>query len=146
LTEKGYGVGVVEAGARFADSDFADTSWDVKRFLFRPEIGCYGIQRIDALKDCVIVSGAGVGGGSLVYANTLYEPLPAFYTDRQWAHMTDWKAELAPYYDQAKRMLFQRKGEDEYESFLRQIRSEAYVEIRLPGAAAPNAAPKAGAS
>ena len=105
LTEKGYRVGVLEAGARFADEDFADTSWDVKRFLFRPEVGCYGIQRIDALKDCVIVSGAGVGGGSLVYANTLYEPLPAFFTDRQWAHMTDWKAELAPYYDQAKRML-----------------------------------------
>ena len=105
LTEKGYRVGVIEAGARFADDDFADTSWDVKRYLFRPEVGCYGIQRIDALKDCVIVSGAGVGGGSLVYANTLYEPLPAFFTDRQWAHMTDWKSELAPYYDQAKRML-----------------------------------------
>jgi cholesterol oxidase len=105
LTEKGYRVGVIEAGARFADSDFADTSWDVKRYLFRPEVGCYGIQRIDTLKDCVIVSGAGVGGGSLVYANTLYEPLPAFFTDQQWSHITDWKSELAPYYDQAKRML-----------------------------------------
>ena len=68
-------------------------------------MGCYGIQRIDALKDCLIVSGAGVGGGSLVYANTLYEPLPAFYTDAQWSHITDWKSELEPYYDQAKRML-----------------------------------------
>ena len=81
------------------------TSWDVKRYLFRPEVGCYGIQRIDALKDCLIVSGAGVGGGSLVYANTLYEPLPAFYNDPQWSHITDWRSELAPYYDQAKRML-----------------------------------------
>ena len=105
LTEKGYSVGVLEAGARFEDADFADTSWDVKRYLFRPEVGCYGIQRIDALRDCLIVSGAGVGGGSLVYANTLYEPLPAFYTDRQWSHITDWKDELAPFYDQAKRML-----------------------------------------
>ena len=105
LTEKGYRVGVLEAGARFTDADFADTSWDVKRYLFRPEVGCYGIQRIDALKDCLIVSGAGVGGGSLVYANTLYEPLPAFYADPQWSHITDWKSELAPYYDQAKRML-----------------------------------------
>ncbi len=105
LTEKGYRVGVVEAGARFEDDQFADNSWDVKRYLFRPEVGCYGIQRIDALKDCLIVSGAGVGGGSLVYANTLYEPLPAFYTDPQWSHITDWKSELAPYYDQAKRML-----------------------------------------
>ena len=105
LTEKGYRVGVLEAGARFEDKDFAETSFDTKRFLFRPEIGCYGIQRIDALKDCLIVSGAGVGGGSLVYANTLYEPLPAFYTDTQWSHITDWRSELAPYYDQAKRML-----------------------------------------
>jgi cholesterol oxidase len=105
LTEKGYRVGVLEAGARFEDQDFAETSWDVRRYLFRPEVGCYGIQRIDALKDCLIVSGAGVGGGSLVYANTLYEPLPAFYNDPQWSHITDWKTELEPYYNQAKRML-----------------------------------------
>ena len=105
LTEKGYRVAVIEAGARFDDEDFAQTSFDTKRFLFRPELGCYGIQRIDALKDCLIVSGAGVGGGSLVYANTLYEPLDAFYRDPSWAHITDWKRELEPYYDQAKRML-----------------------------------------
>jgi cholesterol oxidase len=105
LTEKGYRVGVLEAGARFEDDDLPETSFDTKRYLFRPEIGCYGIQRIDALKDCLIVSGAGVGGGSLVYANTLYEPLPAFYDDTQWSHITDWKSELAPFYDQAKRML-----------------------------------------
>ena len=105
LTEKGYRVGVVEAGARFDDDDFAATSFDARRFLFRPEIGCYGIQRIDALKDCLILSGAGVGGGSLVYANTLYEPLEQFYDDPSWKDITDWRAELAPYYDQAKRML-----------------------------------------
>ena len=105
LTEKGYRGGVLEAGARFADEDFAATSWDLKKFLFRPEAGCYGIQRIDVLKDCLILSGAGVGGGSLVYANTLYEPLPAFYDDPAWRDITDWRSELAPYYDQAKRML-----------------------------------------
>jgi cholesterol oxidase len=105
LTEKGYRVGVLEAGARFEDKDFAATSFDVQKYLFRPEVGCYGIQRIDALKDALILSGAGVGGGSLVYANTLYEPLPAFYRDPQWRDITDWKEELAPFYDQAKRML-----------------------------------------
>jgi len=105
LTEKGYKVAVLEAGARFRDEDFADTSWELPKYLFRPEVGCYGIQRIDALKDCLILSGAGVGGGSLVYANTLYEPLDPFYRDPSWQHITDWKAELAPYYDQAKRML-----------------------------------------
>jgi cholesterol oxidase len=105
LTEKGYSVGVLEAGARLDDKDFADTSWDLKKFLFNPAIGCYGIQRIDLVRDCLILAGAGVGGGSLVYANTLYEPLDPFYKDKSWAHITDWKSELAPYYDQAKRML-----------------------------------------
>ncbi|MFC5266475.1 GMC oxidoreductase [Kribbella qitaiheensis] len=105
LVEKGYDVAVLEAGARFEDAGFAKNSWDKNKFLFAPKLGWYGIQRISALRDVIILSGAGVGGGSLVYANTLYEPLPAFYSDRQWAHITDWKAELAPYYDQAKRML-----------------------------------------
>src|SRR3954465_12615213 len=105
LTEKGYRVGVLEAGARFEDEDFAKTSFDTRRFLFRPEVGCYGIQRIDALKDCLVLSGAGVGGGSLVFANTLYEPLAPFYDDPSWRDITDWRAELAPYFDQAKRML-----------------------------------------
>lgn len=105
LTEKGYRVGVVEAGARFEDDDFSSGTFDITRYLWAPALGCYGIQRIDAVHDTMIVAGAGVGGGSLVYANTLYEPLPAFYNDPQWSHITDWKSELAPYYDQAKRML-----------------------------------------
>lgn len=105
LTEKGYRVAVLEAGPRYRDEDFAKTSWNLRKFLWAPWLGMYGIQRIDVLKDSLILSGAGVGGGSLVYANTLYEPLDAFYTDKQWAHITDWKSELAPYYDQAKRML-----------------------------------------
>lgn len=105
LTEKGYRVGVLEAGARFEDKDFPTTSFEVDKYLFAPPLGCYGFQRIDSLKDCLILSGAGVGGGSLVYANTLYEPLEAFYNDPQWSHITNWRDELAPYYDQAKRML-----------------------------------------
>jgi cholesterol oxidase len=110
LTEKGYRVGVLEAGARFEDDELPTNSFEVKKYLFAPAAGCYGIQRIDMVKDCMIVAGAGVGGGSLVYANTLYEPLDAFYRDPSWAHITDWKDELAPYYDQAKRML----GVNEY--------------------------------
>ncbi len=110
LTEKGYKVAVLEAGARFADDEFPEHGADARKFLFRPEVGCYGIQRIDVVNDCFILAGAGVGGGSLVYANTLYEPLDPFYRDPAWAHITDWKAELAPFYDQAKRML----GVNEY--------------------------------
>jgi cholesterol oxidase len=105
LTEKGYRVGVLEAGQRWTDETLPKTSWDLKNYVWNPKAGLRGIQRVDLLSDVVIVSGAGVGGGSLVYANTLYEPLPPFYTDKQWGHITDWRSELAPHYDQAKRML-----------------------------------------
>ncbi|MBE1579358.1 GMC oxidoreductase [Amycolatopsis roodepoortensis] len=105
LTEKGYRVGVLETGRRFADDEFAKTSWRLRKYLWAPKLGCYGIQRLTLLKNTFVLSGAGVGGGSLVYANTLYEPPDTFYQDPQWAHITDWKAELAPHYDQAKRML-----------------------------------------
>jgi cholesterol oxidase len=105
LSEKGYRVGVLEAGRRFRDEDFATNSWHVRDYLFKPSLGCYGIQRIDVLSDAVVLSGAGVGGGSLVYANTLYEPEGPFYADPRWSHITDWKDELAPWYDQATRML-----------------------------------------
>ncbi|MGK4596457.1 GMC oxidoreductase [Amycolatopsis sp. w19] len=105
LTEKGYRVGVLETGRRFADDEFAKTSWRLRKYLWAPKLGCYGIQRLTLLKNTFVLSGAGVGGGSLVYANTLYEPPDTFYRDPQWAHITDWKAELAPHYDQAKRML-----------------------------------------
>lgn len=105
LVEKGYKVGVLEAGRRYADADFAKTSWDLRRFLWAPKLGCFGIQRVHLLRDCLILAGAGVGGGSLNYANTLYKPPAPFFEDRQWAHITDWQDELSPYYDQAKRML-----------------------------------------
>jgi cholesterol oxidase len=81
LTEKGYRVGVLEAGRRFGPNDFADTTWDLRRWLYRPRLGLYGIQRIDLLSDVLVLSGAGVGGGSLVYANVLYEPHDACYED-----------------------------------------------------------------
>ena len=105
LTEKGYRVAVIEAGRRFADNEFAKTSWDLRRYLWAPQVGCYGIQRIHMLSDVMVLAGAGVGGGSLVYANTLYRPLRPFYADKQWSHITDWESELAPHYDRASRML-----------------------------------------
>ncbi|USX50761.1 FAD-dependent oxidoreductase [Lentzea sp. HUAS12] len=105
LTEKGYRVAVLEAGRRFADDEFAKTSWDLRRYLWAPQLRCFGIQRIHTLRNVMVLAGAGVGGGSLVYANTLYRPLKPFYEDQQWAHITDWQDELEPFYDQASRML-----------------------------------------
>ncbi|MED5812564.1 GMC family oxidoreductase [Mycolicibacterium sp. 050232] len=105
LTEKGYRVGVLEAGQRFSDADFAKTSWDLRKFLWAPQLGMYGIQRIHLLRNVMILAGAGVGGGSLNYANTLYVPPAPFFNDPQWKDITDWRAELMPHYDQAQRML-----------------------------------------
>ena len=105
LREKGYSVAVLEAGRGFRDKDFPKTSWRLRKFLYAPAIGCYGIQRIHVLPDVLILAGAGVGGGSLVYANTLYQPGDEYFQDTQWASITDWKAELEPCFYQARRML-----------------------------------------
>jgi cholesterol oxidase len=105
LTEKGYKVAVLEAGRRFSDKDFPKTSWRLSRFLYMPRLGLRGIQRIHVLPDVLVLAGAGVGGGSLVYANTLYKPPASYFEDKQWKHITDWNAELTPWYDQASRML-----------------------------------------
>ncbi|MDY7089760.1 MAG: GMC family oxidoreductase [Actinomycetota bacterium] len=105
LAEKGYRVGVLEAGRRFTPETLPKTSWDLRNFLWAPRLGLRGIQRITLLKDILVLSAAGVGGGSLVYANTLYRPPATFFTDRHWAGITDWADELAPHYDQASRML-----------------------------------------
>lgn len=106
LTEKGYSVAVIEQGKRFRTEDMAKTTWDLRNYLWMPKLGMYGIMGITTLKDVVIFHGAGVGGGSLVYANTHLEPLDSFYTDPKWNDLNDdWKDELAPYYKEAKRML-----------------------------------------
>ncbi|MFI9120356.1 GMC oxidoreductase [Streptomyces bikiniensis] len=105
LTEKGYRVGVLEAGRRFTRETLPKNSWDLKNFLWAPALGLYGLQRIHLLGNVMVLAGAGVGGGSLNYANTLYVPLKAFFDDPQWKDITDWEDELRPYYDQAKRML-----------------------------------------
>src|SRR3982751_4048933 len=105
LTEKGYRVGVLEAGRRFTPQTLPKTSWRVRDYLWAPRLGCTGLQRIHLLKDAIILGGAGVGGGSLNYANTLYVPPAAFFHDPQWRDITDWQAELAPHYGTASRML-----------------------------------------
>lgn len=105
LVEKGYRVLLLEAGRRWQTGEFPKTNWLLHKFLWFPRVGFYGIQRITLLKNVLVLSGAGVGGGSLVYANTLLEPPAAFFEDPRWAGLEDWKAALAPHYGTAKRML-----------------------------------------
>jgi len=105
LAEKGYRVGVLECGRRFHDQDFARSTWSLRRYFWAPRLGMRGIMRISTFKDVSVVSGCGVGGGSLGYANTLYVPPSPFFEDRQWGDLADWERELAPHYAEAQRML-----------------------------------------
>ncbi len=106
LAEKGYSVGVIECGRRYEDEDFAKSTWRLRRYYWMPKLGLRGIFRLTTFKDILIVSGSGVGGGSLGYANTLYRASPAFFTHPQWDGLAeDWDSELRPHYDTAERML-----------------------------------------
>ncbi len=126
LSEKGYRVAVLEAGKRYRTEDFATTNWQVHKYLWAPRLRCFGILRLTLLSDVLVLSGTGVGGGSLGYANTLLEPPDAFYRDPQWAGMRDWKAALAPHYATAKRMLGVTRNRQLYpaDHLLREVAEE----------------------
>jgi cholesterol oxidase len=129
LSEKGHSVGVLECGRRFADDEFPKSTADLKRYFWNPRLGMKGIFRLTTFKDVSVVSGCGVGGGSLGYANTLYVPPRAFFRDRQWADMQDWETTLAPHYAEAQRMLgvVQNPHEDPADQLLRELGEELGV-------------------
>lgn len=102
--EKGYRTLVLEAGKRWTDDQLPKSSWDLPKFVWQPEMQLFGLQRIRYLDDVIVLSGAALGGGSYVYANTLYTPPQKFFDAPTWSYITDWADELAPYYDQANRM------------------------------------------
>src|SRR5215470_10771002 len=105
LAEKGYKVLVLEAGKRWRTQDFPKSNWSVRKFLWMPALFCYGIQRLTLLRDVLVLSGAGVGGGSLVYANTLLVPRAEAFEGGGWPPGTDWQEVLAPHYETARRIL-----------------------------------------
>ncbi len=105
LAEKGYKVGVLEQGRRFRDEEYAASTWQLGRWLWAPLLGLRGIFQLTPFKDVFIASGAAVGGGSTVYANTLYRASPEFFANPQWRELNDWAAVLQPHYDTAERML-----------------------------------------
>jgi cholesterol oxidase len=105
LAEKGYRVGLIECGRRVTDADMPRSTWDLRRYFWAPRLGLRGIFRLTVFRDVAVVSGSGVGGGSLGYANTLYRAPDRFYADPQWSGLEDWRSALAPHYDTAERML-----------------------------------------
>ena len=105
LAEKGYKVLVLEKGMRLAAGDFPKSNWDVKRWLWWPQMKCFGLFKLTFFRHIGVLSGVGVGGGSLVYANTLPVPKTAFFTSGSWAQLADWEKELQVFYQTALRML-----------------------------------------
>ena len=133
LSEKGYRVAVVERGRRFRDGDYPETNWALWDWLWRPALGFTGIQEMSLLKNTLVLSGAGVGGGSLVYCAVLLEPPEPFFRDPQWAGLEpDWQETLRPHYQTARQMLGvtpnprQWKSDELLRNYAREIGREAY--------------------
>ncbi len=105
LAEKGYKVAVLERGRRFRDQDFAKTTWNFRRYLWAPVLGCRGILQISPFRDVFVLHGAGVGGGSLGYANVLVQPAEEAFDSPAWKRPVEWGKVLKPFYAEAQRML-----------------------------------------
>ncbi len=134
LTQKGYSVLVIEKGRRFGQEDFPKNNWDLKRWMWNPALGLKGIFQMSFLKHMTVLHGVGVGGGSLVYANTLPTPKSEFFQSGSWASLNDWESELAPHYKTAKRMLgaapnpLMTKGDHVIKEIAKEIGREEHFE------------------
>jgi cholesterol oxidase len=104
LSEKGYRVALLEKGKRWQQEDFPKTNWNLRKYLWLPQLGCYGYQMLTQLKHVMILHGGGVGGGSLVYANQLLVPPDEVFERPDWG-ISDCKARMLPYYETARKML-----------------------------------------
>lgn len=111
LAEKGYSVLTIEKGRRFQTLDFPKSNWNLKAYLWLPQLGFLGFQKLNFFKHALVLSGTGVGGGSLVYGNTLMIPPPAFFRNKQWSNFNEWQSILKPFYEKAAYMLGRTKFE-----------------------------------
>ena len=135
LSEKGYSVAVLEKGKKYETKDFPKNNWNIRKYLWIPLLRCFGIQKLTIFKEAFILSGVGVGGGSLVYANTLMQPDDKFYSNKVWAHFKDWKNTLAPFYNKARFMLGVVRNPKFYEAdnVLREIARDMGKESSFQG-------------
>lgn len=105
LSEKGYKVLVIEKGKWYQANDFPKNNWQLKKWLWLPNFKLFGIMKLTFFRHVSILSGVGVGGGSLVYANTLPVPKANFFKSGNWAGLANWQEELKPHYATAEKML-----------------------------------------
>lgn len=109
LAEKGYSVLVIEKGKRLTEKDFPKTNWNLRRWMWMPKLGMTGLFKLTFFRHVGIVSGVGVGGGSLVYANTLPVPTDKFFEADSWSHLADWKKNWHPFIHWPKKCWALRK-------------------------------------
>ncbi|MCK5535330.1 MAG: GMC family oxidoreductase [Bacteroidales bacterium] len=138
LAEKGYKVLVIEKGKWYKNEDFGKTNWNLRKWLWMPKLGLYGIQNLAIFRHVTVINGIGVGGGSLVYANTLPKPADPFFEHGTWAKLLDWKHELEPFYNKAWDMLgavkntFQGQSDKDFETLAKEIgKPEAYSPTKV---------------
>ena len=126
LAEKGYTVLVLERGKRYQDRDFSKTSWNLWKYLWLPGLRCFGVLEITPFRTVLALHGAGVGGGSLGYANVLVEPDESMFASPKWSQLADWKTILEPHYETARRMLGVTRNQEQWEGdrILREIADE----------------------
>jgi cholesterol oxidase len=126
LAEKGYRVLVIEKGKRWQSGDFPKSNWNFRKYLWIPVLRFFGFMRLSFYKEVFILSGVGVGGGSLVYANTHMMPPDAFFENPAWSKLKDWKTVLAPFYATARFMLGSQKYEKQNaeDDVLKQVAEE----------------------
>ncbi len=109
LAEKGYTVLIIEKGKRFKAEDFPKSDWNLKKFLWMPKLKWFGFQNLSIFRQVTILSGVGVGGGSIVYGNTHMFPPDDFFNNPVWSQFKDWKNVLTPFYDLARHILGTKK-------------------------------------
>ena len=105
LVERGYKVLLLEKGSELTAKDFPKTNWNLRRWMWMPKLGFRGLFQMRFFRHVTVLAGAGVGGGSLVYANTLPIPKRGFFESPGWAKLAEWERELTPHYQVARRML-----------------------------------------
>ncbi len=116
LSEKGYKVLVIEKGKWYKKEEFPKTNWQLKKWLWLPTFKMFGILKMTIFRHTTIISGVGVGGGSLVYANTLPIPKSEFFNSGNWKGLADWESELQVHYAVAEKMLGATKNPKFYDS------------------------------
>lgn len=135
LAEKGYSVLVLEKGKEYRNEDFPKTNLNFRKYFWAPPLKWFGFLKLSFFKEVFILSGVGVGGGSLGYANTHMFPPDEFFNNPVWSHFKDWKEVLFPFYEKARFMLGTTKNKtfDRADELLKEVARDMGRESSFEG-------------